>query len=99
MFDLDFGQGQRLHPVNDRDKRDSLEISGQDVGLMVVVELLLNIGLPVCSQKAMNGSMPPDMSYVLESFPGHRRVGPWSAEAQFHLPGSFAWPGEYPTLT
>jgi len=99
IFDLDFVEGQPHHPVNDLDKRDRLEMRGQDVGLMVVAELLLNIGLPVCSQKAINGPVPPDMTYVLESFPGHRRVNPWSAEAQFHLPGSFSWPGEYPILT
>jgi hypothetical protein len=97
-FDLDFVEGQPRHPINDLDKRDRLEIRGQDEGLMVVAELFLNIGLPVCSQNAINDPIPPDMTYVLESFPGHRRVSPWSAEAQFHLPGSFSWPGEYPSI-
>jgi hypothetical protein len=96
VFDLDFGEGQ--HPMNDHDKRNRLEIAGQDVGLMALAELLLNIGLPSCSQKATDEAISPDMTYVLESFPGHRRVSAWSAEAQFHLPGSISWPGEYPIL-
>jgi hypothetical protein len=97
MFDLDFGKGQ--HPINDHDKRNRLEMAGQDMGLMALAELLLNIGLPVCSQKDTDARARPDRAYVLESFPGHRRVSPWSAEVQFHLPDSHSWPGEYPILT
>ncbi len=97
MFDLDFGEGQ--HAVKDHDSRNRLEIAGQDMGLMALAELLLNIGIPSCSQKATDSAIPPDMTYVLESFPGHHRVSAYSAEVQFHLPGSFSWPGEYPILT
>jgi hypothetical protein len=97
-FDLDFMEGGRHHPVNDLDKRDKVVITGDDNGLVLVAELLLNIGLPACDIPAGEGSMPPDKSYVLEGFPGHHKVDTWSAEAQFHLPGSFSWPGEYPTL-
>lgn len=97
-FDLDFSEGSAYHPINDLDKRDKVEIAGGDNGLVLVAELLLNIGLPACDIKAGNESIPPDKSYVLESFPGHSRVNRWSAEALFHLPGSFSWPGEYPRL-
>jgi hypothetical protein len=98
MFDLDFSQASKHHPINDMDKRDKVEITGEDNGLVLVAELLLNIGLPACDVKASDKEMPPDKSYVLESFPGHHNVRKWSAEALFHLPGTFSWPGEYPTL-
>jgi len=98
LFDLDFSKGSGHHPVNDLDKRDRVEIGGGDDALVLVADLLLNMGLPACDAGPGGESTPPDKSYVLESFLGHQRVKRWSAEAQFHLPNSFSWPGEYPLL-
>jgi len=98
MFELDFSQDSGHHPVNDLDKRDKVEIGGGDDGLVLLADLLLNIGLPACDVSHSEGSLPPDKSYVLECFLGHQRVKKWSAEAQFHLPESFSSPGEHPAL-
>jgi hypothetical protein len=98
MFDLDFSEGSRHHPVNDFDKRDKVEIGGGDDALVLVADLLLNIGLPACDISADTGSIPPDKTYVLECFLGRQRVKKWSAEAQFHLPNSLSWPGVHPSL-
>lgn len=69
-----------------------------DDALVLLAELLLNIGLPVCDIKSDEGSTPADKSYVLECSLGHSKVAKWSAEAQFHLPHSFSWPGKYQSL-
>lgn len=98
IFNLDFSEGSGYHPVNDLDKRDKVEIDGGDDALVLVADLLLNIGLPARDVSHTGESIPPDKTYVLESSFGHQRVRKWSAEAQFHLPNSFSWPGEYPTL-
>jgi hypothetical protein len=95
MFDLDFREGSSHHPVNDLGKRDRVEIRGSDDALVLVAELLLNIGLPDCDiSPGVESTL--DKSYVLECFLGRQRVAKWSAEAQFHLPNSFSWPGDYP---
>jgi hypothetical protein len=99
MFDLDFREGSGHHPVNDLDKRDRVEIGGGDDALVLVADLLLNIGLPACDISSAAESIPPDKTYVLECFLGRQRVKKWSAEAQFHLPNSFSWPGDYPSLS
>jgi hypothetical protein len=96
LFDLDFREVSGHHPVNDLDKRDRVEIRGSDDALVHVAELLLNIGLPACDIGPGAEAVLPDKSYVLECFLGRQRVSKWSAEAQFHLPNSFSWPGEYP---
>jgi hypothetical protein len=88
-FSFEFSPESKFHPVADLDKRDSLVISGEDDGLMLLAELFLNFGL-VSDSKAE--------AIELEGFPGHRLVRTWSAEVQFHLPGSHSWPGEYPDL-
>jgi len=98
LFELDFSKGSGHHPINDLDKRDRVEIRGGDDGLVLVADLLLNLGLPECDEKPCEGPLPADKTYVLECFLGHQRVNKWSAEAQFHLPKSFSWPGEYPEL-
>ena len=98
VFDLDSREGSGHHPVNDRDKRDRVEIRGSDDAPVLVAELLLNIGLPACDTSPGGESVPPDKTYVLECFLGRQRVAKWSAEAQFHLPNSFSWPGDYPSL-
>jgi len=97
-FNLEFARESSYHPINDRDKRDRVEISGRGDTLVLVAELLLNIGLSACDIKSEGESMPPDKSYILESFPGHYKVHKWSAEAQLHLAGSLSWPGDYPEL-
>jgi len=95
-FSLDFlGPG---HPVNDLHKRDKAEIGGSDDALVLLAELLLNIGLPACDIKPDERGVPADKTYILECSLGRQRVARWSAEAQFHLPHSFSWPGEYPSL-
>jgi hypothetical protein len=99
MFDLDFREGSSHHPVNDLDKRDRVEIRGSDDALVLVAELLLNIGLPACDINPGAESGLLDKSYVLECFLGRQRVSRWSAEAQFHLPNSHSWPGDYPSLS
>jgi hypothetical protein len=98
IFDLDFSEGSGHHPVNDLHKRDRVEIRGRDDALVLVANLLLDIGLPACDISQGGESVPPDKSYVLECFLGRQRVAKWSAEAQFHLPNSFSWPGDYPSL-
>lgn len=95
-FSLDFLETG--HPVNDLHKRDKAEISGSDDALVLLAELLLNIGLPACDIKPDEGGIPSDKTYVLECSLGRQRVAKWSAEAQFHLPHTFSWPGEYPSL-
>jgi hypothetical protein len=90
QFSYTFSRENKSHPVEDLDKRDSLVISGEDEGLILLAELLLNVGL-------VNNNTPLE-AIELEGFPGHRRVRTWSAEAQFHLPGSSSWPGDYPEL-
>jgi hypothetical protein len=35
MFDLDFSRGSKHHPVDERDKRDKVEISGGDIACAV----------------------------------------------------------------
>jgi hypothetical protein len=99
IFDLGFREDSRLHPVNDLDKRDRVEIRGSDDAFVLVAELLLNIGLPACDISPDGGSIPPDRTYILECFLGRQRVSKRSAEAQFHLPNSFSWPGDYPSLS
>jgi len=98
LFDLDFREGSRHHPVNDLDKRDRVQVRGSDNALVLVAELLLNIGLPACDINPGAESGVLDKSYVLECFLGRQRVSKWSAEAQFHLPNSHSWPGDYPSL-
>jgi hypothetical protein len=95
-FALDFREAG--HPVDDLHKRDKAEISGHDDGLVLLAELLLNIGLPACDIKPVDSNIPADKTYVLECSLGHSKVAKWSAEAQFHLPNSFSWPGRYPSL-
>jgi hypothetical protein len=95
-FGLDFLETG--HPVNELHKRDKTEISGSDDALVLLAELLLNIGLPACDMKPDEGSIPADKTYILECSLGRQRVAKWSSEAQFHLPHSFSWPGEYPSL-
>jgi hypothetical protein len=98
IFDLDFSEGSGHHPVNDLHKRERVEIRGRDDALVLVANLLLDIGLPACDISQGGESMPPDKTYVLECFLGRQRVAKWSSEAQFHLPNSFSWPGDYPAL-
>jgi hypothetical protein len=95
LFDLDFSKGSRFHPVTDRDKRDRVVIGGSDAALVLAADLLLNIGLPACD---VSPAGHLDNEYILECCLGRQRVSKWSAEAQFHLPNSFSWPGEYPIL-
>lgn len=95
-FGLDFREAG--HPVNDLHKRDKADIRGSDNALVLVAELLLNIGLPACDIKPDEGGIPADKTYVLECSLGRQRVAKPSAEAQFHLPHSFSWPGEYPSI-
>lgn len=99
MFDLDFREGSQYHPVNDMDKRDRVEVRGSDDALVLVADLLLNIGLPACDSEPAEGSPLLEKTYILESFLGYQRVAKWSAEARFHLPNSFSWPGEHPRLS
>lgn len=99
MFDLDFTEGSRNDPMKDLDRRDKVEIGGGDDAMILVAELLLNIGLPGCNISPDGKSTTLDNAYVLECFLGRQRVNKWSAEAQFHLPQSFSWPGDYPTLS
>ena len=97
-FGLDFREAGRHHPIDDLRRRDKVEISGNDEAFVLLAELLLNIGLPGCETKSDEGGIPADKTYVLECSLGHQRVAKWSAEAQFHLPNSFSWPGEHPSL-
>jgi hypothetical protein len=99
MFDLDFSEGSRHHPVNDLEKRDRVVIGGGDDAMVLLADLLLNIGLPASDVSPVAESGPLDRTYVLECFLGRQRVKKWSAEAQFHLPNSFSWPGDYPSLS
>ena len=99
LFDLDFREGSSHHPVNDLDKRDKVEIGGRDDALVLVAALLLNIGLLARDVSGNIDSVPLDKTYVLECFLGWQRVAKWSAEARFHLPNSFSWPGDYPSLS
>jgi hypothetical protein len=95
-FDLDFREAG--HPIRDLRNRDKAKIDGSDDALVLLAELLLNIGLPACDAKPDEGSLSADKTYVLECSLGNQRVAKWSAEAQFHLPHSHSWPGEYPSL-
>ena len=74
-------------------------VRGSDDALVLIAELLLNIGLPACDINPGAESGLLDKSYVLEGFLGRQRVSKWSAEAQFHLPNSHSWPGDYPSLS
>src|SRR5262252_4382466 len=63
LFDLDFREGTKCHPVNDLDKRDKVEVKGGDEALILVAELLLNIGLPACDVSSDAGSTPSDKTW------------------------------------
>jgi hypothetical protein len=96
-FDLGFRKGTASNPVSELDKRDQAHINGNDDALVLLSELLLNIGLPDCDIPV--GHDPSvDKTYKLKSGLASGGVGRWSAEAYFSLPNSFSWPGEYPEL-
>jgi len=96
-FDLEFREDTIGNPVTDLGRRDQAEIDGNDDALVLLAELLLNIGLPACDVPVDNDPFI-DKTYKLESCLVRGEAGRWSAEAHFSLPKSFDWPGDYPDL-
>jgi hypothetical protein len=74
MFDLDFSEGSRHHPVDGLGKRDRVVIGGGDDAMVLLADLLLNIGLPAVDVSPGAESGPLDRTYVLECFLGRQRV-------------------------
>jgi len=66
------------------ENRDTLIITGSDLGMILLAELLLNISNP----KQENNE------FDLECENGFRGIGPGSVEVKFWLPGSIGWNGK-----
>ena len=70
---------------DDWKERDTVKISGSDVGMVLFGELLLNLSLPHNEQD----------EFELEGESGFRGVGISSAEVSLFLPGHLAWINEH----
>lgn len=70
---------------DDWKRRDIVKIFGNDVGMVLFAELLLNLSLSENEQD----------EFELEGEGGFRGVGINSAEVRLNLPNNFAWTEEY----
>lgn len=70
---------------DDWKRRDTVKIFGNDVGIVLFAELLLNFSVPHNEQDELQ----------LESESGFRGIGVGSAEVQLFLPGHLAWMEEH----
>jgi hypothetical protein len=62
-------------------RRDTLKGFGTHWGAVTLARLLIDMSIPETEQN----------EFILESYPGHKSIAPWSVEACFWLPGSRQW--------
>ena len=62
-------------------RRDTIKGFGTHWGAVTLARLLIDMSIPETEQN----------EFILEAYPGHKSVTPWSTEACFWLPGSRQW--------